>query len=163
MTIYNVVLIWMGIGVFVLLWFIRKTLEKRREEEEKWYLVTLSWNFYFYKLLFWIPAVVLGAFGILTMYLVPIAFPVQAGMISLLFGCYGIVMLVLYLQRFLTTPVRDCFRIQIAQAGSRVSSFLYRLYFVEDFRLFGLYYMFPFGQRWIWLLILRVSTAYRLI
>ncbi|NLL50800.1 MAG: hypothetical protein GX245_06160 [Eubacteriaceae bacterium] len=155
MTIYNVVLIWMGIGVFVLLWFIRKTLEKRREEEEKWYLVTLSWNFYFYKLLFWIPAVVIGAFGILTMYLVPIAFPVQAGMISLLFGCYGIVMLGVYTYSdFANDAGAGMFQDTDRSSWlTGVIIFIIAYILLKIFGYYGLYYMFPFGQRWIWLLI----------
>lgn len=161
MTIYNIALMWMGIGVFALLWFIRKTLEKRREEEEKWYLAALSWKFYFYKLLFWIPAIVIGAFGILTLYLVPVAFPVQAGMISLLFGCYGIVMLGVYTySNFANDAGAGMF--QDTNRSSWLTGlivFIIAYLLLKVFGHYGLYYMFPFGQRWIWLLIFAVFNS----
>ncbi len=153
-TIYNVMLLLLGLCVFAVLWYMRKALEKRRVVEEM-YFATLSWKFYLYKLLFWIPAAVIGAMGVLVIYLVPIAFPVQAGVISLLFGCYGLVMFGMYTySNFANDAGAGMFKDENRSSWlTGVVVFIIAYLLLKAFGHYGLYYMFPFGQRWIWFIV----------
>lgn len=153
-ALYNTGLLLFAFGLFAILFYMRKTLEKRRDIQDT-YAIALSGEFYLYKLLFWLPALVIGGVGLIVSYVLPVAFPVQAGVVSLMFGSYGIVMFAMYTySNFANDAGAGMFKDENRSSWlTGVIIFIVAYLLLKIFGHFGLYYMFPFAQRWIWFLV----------
>lgn len=158
--IYNTMLVAMLVFIFLIAWSFLSSL-RYRDKTAGEYKNELSLNFYLYKLMFWVPAAVLGAIGFSIGFLIPIGYPVQAALISFGFGAYGIVMLFMYIySNFANDAGAGMFKDeQRTNWIGGILCFIALFVMLKMFGHFSLYYMFPFGQRWVWFIVFSVANS----
>lgn len=158
--VYNLILFLMLIVIFIFAIACKKALESY-ESNFDLYKTDLSMKFYLYKLLFWVPALAVGALGFAFAFLIPINYPVQSAMITFMFGAYGAVMIFVYVySNFANDAGAGMFKDdERTNWISGVFIFIILFIMLKMFGHFGLYYMFPFAERWIWFILFSIINS----
>jgi len=158
--VYNIMIVVMLLLIFAIVALFIRAL-KYNYAYEGGYKNELSLNFILYKLLLWIPAAIAGAIGFAFGFLIPIGYPVQAAMISFVFGAYGAVMLFLYVySNFANDAGAGMFKDeQRTNFIGGIVAFFALFIMLKMLGHFSLYYMFPFGQRWVWFILFSLLNS----
>jgi hypothetical protein len=158
--IYNIMLLLMLAFIFIFAVACKKAFESY-ESNFDIYKTNLSMKFYLYKLLFWVPAFAVGALGFAFAFLIPIDYPIQSALITFIFGAYGAVMIFVYVySNFAKDAGAGMFKDEERTNWlSGVFVFIIFIIILKMFGHFGLYYMFPFAQRWIWFILFSIFNS----
>jgi hypothetical protein len=158
--VYNIVLLIMLAMVFIFAVACKKAFESY-ESNFDIYKSDLSMKFYLYKLLFWVPAFAAGTLGFAFAFLIPINYPIQSALITFMFGAYGAVMIFVYVySNFANDSGAGMFKDEERTNWiSGVFIFVILFAMLKMFGHFGLYYMFPFAQRWIWFILFSLINS----